>query len=389
MQRTTDGLVGHEKGKLRPMALISTVEALHIRDRGPMEKLAGNADNNEVTTLIGGIEELFRRLPVALYRSAPDGALLAANPALADLLGYDSLAELAEEVTSVESFYVDASRRQAWLEEIGEWGQVLDFDIELRRRDGTTVWVQDNSRAVHGEDGKLVYCEGALIDVTEKVKARKARDEFVATVSHELRNPMSVLLGLAQELAADYEGFTEEERREIAEVIAGQADDASWIIEDLLVAYREDMSRVSVGSEPFDVAHEIRRALEGIDEPIRFERGENVAPVLGDPRRTRQILRNLITNAVKYGGEEVKVVTRRSGQEFVQILVCDTGSPLDPEEAERIFQSYERGSGLHDARSVGLGLSVARKLAGLMNGSIVYEHDGTYSSFVVTLPAAP
>jgi len=389
MQRTTDGLVGHEKGKHRPMALVSIAEALHIRDRGPMEKLAGNADNNEVTTLIGGIEELFRRLPVALYRSAPDGALLAANPALADLLGYDSLAELAEEVTSVESFYVDASRRQAWLEEIGEWGQVLDFDIELRRRDGTTVWVQDNSRAVYGEDGTLVYCEGALVDVTEKVKARKARDEFVATVSHELRNPMSVLLGLAQELAADYEGFSEEERREIAEVIAGQADDASWIIEDLLVAYREDMSRVSVGSEPFDVAHEIKRALEGIDEPIGFERGEDVAPVLGDARRTRQILRNLITNAVRYGGEEVKVVTRRSGQEFVQILVCDTGSPLDPEEAERIFQSYERGSGLHDARSVGLGLSVARKLAGLMNGSIAYEHDGTYSSFVVTLPAAP
>lgn len=371
------------------MALVSTAEALHIRDRGPMEKLAGNADNNEVTTLIGGIEELFRRLPVALYRSAPDGSLLAANPALADLLGYDSVAELAEEVTSVESFYVDAPRRQAWLEEIGEWGKVLDFDIELRRRDGTTVWVQDNSCAVYGEDGTLVYCEGALVDVTEKVKARKARDEFVATVSHELRNPMSVLLGLAQELAADYEGFSEVERREIAEVIAGQADDASWIIEDLLVAYREDMSRVSVASEPFDVAHEIRRALEGVDEAIGFERGEDVAPVLGDPRRTRQIIRNLITNAVKYGGEEVKVVTRRSGQEFVQILVCDTGDPLDPEEAERIFQSYERGSGLHDARSVGLGLSVARKLAGLMNGSIVYEHDGTYSSFVVTLPAAP
>lgn len=354
-----------------------------------MEKLAGNADNNEVTTLIGGIEELFRRLPVALYRSAPDGALLAANPALAELLGYESVAELSGDVESVEDFYVDASKRQVWLDEIAEWGEVLDFDIELRRRDGTTVWVQDNSRAVYGEDGNLVYCEGALVDVTEKVKAKKARDEFVATVSHELRNPMSVLLGLAQELAADYEGFSESERREIAEVIAGQADDASWIIEDLLVAYREDMSRVSVATEAFDVAHEIKRALTGIGEPIGFEPGDEVALVLGDPRRTRQILRNLITNAVKYGGDEVKVVTRQGDEDSVQILVCDTGGPLDPEEAERIFQSYERGSGLLDARSVGLGLSVARKLAGLMNGSIVYEHDGTYSSFIVTLPAAP
>lgn len=354
-----------------------------------MENLAGNADNNEVTTLIGGIEELFRRLPVALYRSAPDGALLAANPALAELLGYDSVAELSDQVPTVESFYVDPARRKAWLEQISAWGEVLDFEIELRRRDGTTVWVQDNARGVHDDDGDLIYCEGALIDMTEKVKAKKARDEFVATVSHELRNPMSVLLGLAQELANDYEGFSEEERREIADVLARQADDASWIIEDLLVAYREDMSRVSVGSEPFDVSHEIKRAVEGIDEPIPFEPGDDATRVLGDPRRTRQILRNLISNAVKYGGDEVKVVTRRRDRDIIEILVCDTGSPLDPDEAERIFQSYERGSGLLDARSVGLGLSVARKLAGLMNGSLVYEHDGKYSSFIVTLPAAP
>lgn len=354
-----------------------------------MEKMAGNADNNEVTILIGGIEELFRRLPVALYRSAPDGALLAANPALADLLGYESVAELSADIASVESFYVDRATRRVWLEQISEWGEVLDFEIELRRRDGTTVWVQDNARAVYDDDGHVAHCEGALVDMTEKVRAKKARDEFVATVSHELRNPMSVLLGLAQELANDYEGFSEEERREIAEVMARQADDASWIIEDLLVAYREDMSRVSVGSEPVDVAHEIRRALEGIDAPISFEPGDEAARVLGDPRRTRQILRNLITNAVKYGGDEVRVVTRRRDETRVDILVCDTGSPLDPDEAERIFESYERGSGLHDARSVGLGLSVARKLARLMNGSLVYEHDGMYSSFIVTLPAAP
>lgn len=351
--------------------------------------MAGNADNNDVTTLIGGIEELFRRLPVALYRSAPDGALLAANPALAELLGYESVPELTEDIATVESFYVDTSYRKLWLEQISRWGEVLDFDIELRRRDGTTVWVQDNARAVYGEDGDLIYCEGALVDMTEKVKAKKARDEFVATVSHELRNPMSVLLGLAQELATDYEGFSEEERREIAEVMARQADDASWIIEDLLIAYREDVSRVSVGREVFDVSHEIRRALEGIDEPITFEPGDDAIHVMADPRRTRQILRNLITNAVKYGGDEVRVVTRRRGGDRIDIRVCDTGSPLDPEEAERIFQSYEQGSGLRDARSVGLGLSVARKLAGLMNGSLVYEHDGTYSSFIVTLPAAP
>lgn len=339
-------------------------------------------------TLIGGIEGLFARLPVALYRSAPEGTLLAGNPALARLLGYDSMDELVGRITSVESVYVDPSKRQIWLDRIAESGEVRDFDVEFKRRDGDTVWVQDTARAVYDDDGSLLYCEGALIDVTEKVEAMKARDEFVATVSHELRNPISVLLGLAQELATDYDGFSEQERREMAGVMSLQADDASWIIEDLLVAYREDMSRVSVASEPFDVTNEIERVLESEDTAIDLEIAGDARMVLGDPRRTRQILRNLVSNAVRYGGDDIKVATRRRDG-MIEILVCDSGDPLDPDEAQRIFESYERGSGLLDARSVGLGLSVARKLAGLMSGHLVYRHEDGFSSFIVTLPAAP
>lgn len=353
-----------------------------------MENEAGSADNDNVTTLVGGIEELLERLPVAIYRSAPDGTLLAANPALADLFGYSSVDDLMSDTTSVESFYVDPPEREMWLNQISEAGEVLDFDIELRRADGSTIWVQDTARAVFDEDGNMAFCEGALIDMTEKVKAKRARDEFVATVSHELRNPMSVLLGLAQELANDYESFSEKERREVAEMMAHQADDASWIIEDLLVASREDLSQVTVVPEAFDVADEVRRVLESVDVPIAFEPDRSALQVRADPRRTRQILRNLVSNAVRYGGDEIKVVTRRGDEDTLHILVCDNGEPLDPHEAQRIFESYRRGSGLLNTESVGLGLSVARKLASLMDGRITYEHDGKYSSFIVTLPAA-
>jgi PAS domain S-box-containing protein len=351
-----------------------------------MENQAGSADRRDVTMLVGGIEELFEGLPVALYRSAPNGALLAANPALASLLGYDTVEDLMDSTSSVERMYVDGSQRELWLNRISETGEVLDFDVELTRKDGDTVWVQDTARAVFDEVGRLLYCEGALVDVTEKVKAKKARDEFVATVSHELRNPISVLLGLAQELAEGYQDFSDEDRREMASLMASQADDASWIIEDLLVAYREDMTRVAVVEETFDVGDEIERILEGIEVPVSYEPEKGATMVRADPRRTRQILRNLVSNAIRYGGADV-VIRTRSKPGAVDILVSDSGGPLDPDEAQRIFESYERGSGLLDARSVGLGLSVARKLAGLMNGYLVYEHDGSFSSFIVTLPA--
>jgi len=341
-----------------------------------------------MTLLAGSIEELFRRLPVALYRSAPDGRLLAANPALASLLGYDSIADLMDNLENVEEAHVDVSRRELWLNRISETGEVHDFETELVRRDGSTIWVQDIARAVFDAAGSLLYAEGVLIDVSEMVRAKKARDEFVATVSHELRNPISVLLGLAQELSEGYESFDDDDRKGIVDVIARQADDASWIIEDLLVAYREDMSRLAISTQDFDVTDELRRVLEGIDHPVEVRIGPEAGRVVADPRRTRQILRNLVSNALRYGGKDVIVETRREGSSL-HVMVRDSGPPLDAGEAERIFEPFERGSGLLDTRSVGLGLSVARKLSGLMNGYLLYEHDGEYSSFILTLPAAP
>ena len=338
---------------------------------------------------VGGIEEFFRDLPVALYRSARDGTLLLANPALATLLGYESVEDLKASPLSVTNYYVDPSQRERWLEEITAKGVVVDFDVELVRSDGSTFWVRDTARAVFDVEGRLAYCEGALIDVTEKVRAEKAKDEFIATVSHELRNPLSVLLGLAHELAEDYDGFAEEERREIASVMARQADDASWIIEDLLVAYRGDRSRMGFLPERFDVAREVKRVLEGVDHDVALEKGEGVPDVLADPRRTRQILRNLVSNAIKYGGDEIAVRIRKAdGGEAVEILVCDSGEPLDSAEAIRIFEAFERGAMSGDGRSMGLGLAVARKLANVMNGSLEYEHNGHRAAFVVTLPAA-
>jgi len=348
----------------------------------------GHAALDNVTVLLGDIEELFLRIPVALYRSAPNGELLAANSALAELLGYRSVTQLTEATPGVDELYVDPIKRKLWLNQISEEGEVIDFDIELRKGDGSTVWVQDTARGVFDEAGNLSYCEGALIDVTPKVRARKARDEFVATVSHELRNPISVILGLAQELASDYDSFDDEVRREIAEVIARQSEDVSWIIEDLLVASREDVTQVAVASEEFDIHGEIGRVLEGVEREIAFEPGEETYRVVGDPRRTRQILRNLVSNAIRYGGDDIKVITRRREDSSIDILVCDDGDPLAPEDAERIFETYERGRGPFDVRSVGLGLSVGRKLAGLMNGNIVYRHDGDYAAFILTLPAA-
>lgn len=343
--------------------------------------------SNNVAARVEELTDLFRRMPVALYRTSPNGDLLAANTALANLLGYETVEEMRVGLATVDTVYVDPSQRRQWIDEISDAGIVHDMDVELKRPDGSTVWVQDTARAIRGDDGEVAFFEGALIDMTEKIKARKARDEFIATVSHELRNPIAVMLGMGEELANNYDSFSDEERRELARLIATQAEDASWLIEDLLVAYRADVGRVVVNPQDFDVTKATERVLEVIDRPVSVEVLREPTLVHADPRRTRQIVRNLLSNAIRYGGDAVAVRIEPIGDR-IEVRVCDSGDQIPAHEVERIFKAFEIGTGSNHPKSVGLGLPVARKLARLMEGDLTYRHQDGFSVFVLSLPAA-
>lgn len=333
------------------------------------------------------LSEFLERTPVALYRSAPDGTLVAANPALAELLGYSTVEQVMDGIGSVESVYVDPSLRRRWIDQINQVDVVHDFDVELRRCDGSTVWVRDSARAIRGGDGEVVMFEGSLIDMTDKVQAQRDRDQFIATVSHELRNPIAVIVGLGEELGRNYDSFNDAERRDMAELIARQADDARWLIEDLLVAYREDLSKVAISPRNFDVVKQVERVLEVVEPEVDVIVDSAGTSVYADPRRTRQILRNLVSNAMRYGGDSLQIVISGEGDSRV-VAVRDSGPPLPEAEAQRIFQPFETGSKANHPKSVGLGLSVARKLALLMSGDLTYSHDGEWAAFALRLPAA-
>ena len=335
---------------------------------------------------MGELGDFFRHIPVALYRTTQGGELIAGNPALAALLGFDSVAAMHDALARVDTVYVDPSKRALWLEKMEADGVVHEFDVELVRPDGTTVWVQDTGRVIRDEGGEILYFDGAIIDVTEKVEARKAKDEFLATVSHELRNPIAVVLGMGEELASNYDSFSDDDRREMARLIARQAEDAGWLIEDLLVAYKDDINGVSVTPQMFDITKETERVLEVVDHPVTVEvRGEPM--VYADPRRTRQIVRNLVSNALRYGGDKVMLRIEHSGDRL-ELYVCDDGGPIDPDDVERIFKPFERGRGPEHPKSVGLGLSVARRLARLMDGDLTCRRRDGMTCFVLSLPIA-
>jgi signal transduction histidine kinase len=218
----------------------------------------------------------------------------------------------------------------------------------------------------------------------------KAKDLFIASVSHELRTPLTAVLGFAEELARNHNGFSRDEMAGTARMIAAQAADLSAIIDDLLVAARSDINTVHVLVEVVDLSSEISTVLQGFHENdrmrVQFPTGQ--LRVRADHLRVRQILRNLINNALRHGGRDISLELC-IGAELGTITVIDDGPGLPAETLERLFEPYFHGQGdSGQPGSIGLGLSVSRFLARLMNGDIrvVTRPEGT--AFELSLPAA-
>jgi two-component sensor histidine kinase len=231
-------------------------------------------------------------------------------------------------------------------------------------------------------------------DVTDRELARASlealvatKDRFVASISHELRTPLTAVVGFTEALR-NSPSLVDEERAFI-ELVADQAAEMSSIIEDLLLAVRADLDIVTIVDQPVDLSMEVEAVCRSmqtrVSHPIFLDMAP--CPTRADPVRVRQIVRNLVTNADRYGGGRIVVRTFRQ-RDTSMIEVRDDGPPIPDDRAERMFLAYESG-GRDQAvpAAIGLGLAVSRRLAELMGGSLVYHHDGEWGVFRLSLPA--
>jgi signal transduction histidine kinase len=221
--------------------------------------------------------------------------------------------------------------------------------------------------------------------IAELQRAATDKDRFLAAVSHEIRTPLTVITGFAHELRRT-DSVPVTERSEMLRLVAMQAEEVAGIIEDLLVASRTDLSSVPVKAAAVDLLAEARRALPVTDHEIRFDESE--AWATADPRRVRQVARNLVTNAIRHGGSEIEV-TGSVTEGTARLVVSDTGPPIPPSRVARMFDAYTSTAGdERSVESIGLGLYVSLTLARLMGGDLTYDHDGHHSRFTLSLPSS-
>jgi PAS domain S-box-containing protein len=269
----------------------------------------------------------------------------------------------------------------------GEAPAVESVPLDLGGRE---VWL--SLSAVGFEDG-VVF---AFRDLTEERKLETMRQDLVATVSHELRTPLAAIYGAALTLRRDDVQLEDEMRDTLLRVISEEAARLGEIVNDLLLASQLDSGKLHVQIEPCDPLEIVRSELEAArahapdSVALSLDSPENLPVVSADPSQLRQVVANLIDNAIKYSpaGGPVRV-SLQTENGHVRLAVSDTGIGVPPEERRRIFEKFYRldpemtgGIG-----GTGLGLYICRELVRRIDGRIWVEaNGGRGSTFVVEIP---
>ncbi len=357
---------------------------------------------------------IFENAVEGIFQTTPGGQYLSVNPALARIYGYESDKSMTAALTDISrQLYVDPNRRQEFIDIMAEHGMASGFESEVYRCDGRVIWISENARAICDANGRLKFYEGTVEDITERKHAEQlqyqketaeaaslAKSEFLANMSHEIRTPLNGVIGMLEVLSGTP---LDAQQTRYARVARTSADALLSLINDILDFSKIEAGKLELNPIDFDLPMLVEDMAEMFAQGVQEKNLElvcSIAPetpptVCGDPDRLRQILVNLVSNAVKFT-ERGEIVIRVSpvsetGDEIViGFSVRDTGIGIPQDRLDRLFKSFSQvdASTTRKYGGTGLGLAVSKQLAELQGGAIAVESApgcGSTFSFTVRL----
>ncbi|MCS7238921.1 MAG: response regulator [Thermoguttaceae bacterium] len=365
------------------------------------------------------LHALMDHLPHAIYFKDREGRYLRINKALARSIGLDDPAQALGKTDFdffAPEYAVEARRDELRVMDTGL--PIVDKEERVIWRDGRSCWMSTTKLPLLDERGQIVGTFGISRDITERRKAAEAlraakeaaesasqaKSTFLANMSHEIRNPLNAIVNMARLLL---DGPVTKEQRDYLLAIKESGETLEALINDILDFSKIEAGRLTLEEEPFDL-HEtvqdtmrwlaIRAHQKGLEIACHLRRGVPVG-VVGDNTRLRQVIVNLVSNAIKFterGEVELTVEPEGfvNGHVILHFKVRDTGIGISPDKIHKIFEAFEQGDTTRRRRygGTGLGLAISRRLVEAMGGRIWVESTpnvGSTFHFTVRLGLSP
>lgn len=370
----------------------------------------------EAELLQESAEDLYENAPCGYLSMLPDGTIVKLNQTFLTWTGYrrDELVgrrRFQDLLTAGgriyhETHYAPLLRMQGWVREIA---------VEIVRADGSRLPALINTVLKSGVAGQPLLARTTVFDATDRreyerellrqrqraEQADRAKASFISMVSHEIRNPVSSILGIAELLGLT--GPLEPKQQELVRLLRLSSQNLLALINDIL-----DFSKIEAGKAPLEErSFDLRQVVDGVVQPLRLEterkglaltaRIDERVPesLLGDPVKIGQVLTNLVSNAVKFTTEgavrvEVRVQELTADAAAIEFHVTDTGIGIAPQQLPHLFDDFSQASydiGLKYG-GTGLGLAISKKLVELQGGQLAVASEpgrGTTFSFVLRL----
>ncbi len=359
---------------------------------------------------------IFENSIEGMYHRTPEGRYLTANPAFVRMLGFDTAEELiASGPVVLDRLWVDPDRRERFERLLREKGALTDFEAQIRRKDGTLIWVSANASAVRDDHGAMRY-EGTVEEITERKRAEEAlrvsEEQFrqaqkmeaigrlAGGIAHDFNNLLTVISINAEDaLAATPET---DSRRGNVQSIRDAAERAAALTRQLLVFSRKQVSEPRVFNLNTVVADTERMACRLIGEDIELitTLAPDLGNILADPGQIGHMIMNLLVNArdaMPQGGTltiatsnaEVRAALPDQGAvpsgAYISLVVSDTGHGMDESTQRQVFEPFFTTK--DPAKGTGLGLSTAYGVVRQSGGDIrVSSAPGKGTTFTILLP---